>query len=268
MQWNTFDGKCGICGDPYDANPGDHEVGGKYVNVVRPLSRCYDTDDSVIDITVRITSHHKGYFEFWLCENNNMAVDPSIDCFNNLLTIAGTNGNTRYSINDVVEPSYSLQLNMPADVTCSQCILRWKYNAGNSYGCDETGCGIGLGPQEQFINCADIAILEDCSDPTATSGPIVTDTTTISASTDTSIFSTGSTTFFPSSTDVPLRTTDVVATDPPSTVNPNIKCRAVGMFEDDDGMDRWCMANCLHFPPYCPPSYCMCVEGDEWDETD
>lgn len=42
--------------------------------------------------------------------------------------------------------------------------------AGNNYGCDETGCAIGLGRQEQFINCADIAILDDCSDPSVTSG--------------------------------------------------------------------------------------------------
>jgi len=33
---------------------------------------------------------------------------------------------------------------------------------GNSYGCNETHCDMGLGPQEQFINCADIAILPDC----------------------------------------------------------------------------------------------------------
>lgn len=74
-----------------------------------------------------------GYFEFYLCENNNMAVDPNIDCFDNghLLTIAGTDGSTRYSIHDVIELTYSFQLDMPKGVTCSQCILRWKYNAGN-----------------------------------------------------------------------------------------------------------------------------------------
>ena len=34
---------------------------------------------------------------------------------------------------------------------------------GNSHGCDDDGnCGIGFGEQEQFINCADIAILPDC----------------------------------------------------------------------------------------------------------
>ena len=38
---------------------------------------------------------------------------------------------------------------------------------GNRWGCDDTGCGMGLGNQEQFINCADIAILENCA-----AGPI------------------------------------------------------------------------------------------------
>ena len=34
---------------------------------------------------------------------------------------------------------------------------------GNNWDCDETGCDNGLGRQEQFINCADIAILDNCS---------------------------------------------------------------------------------------------------------
>ena len=35
---------------------------------------------------------------------------------------------------------------------------------GNAWGCDDAGhCGVGVGPQEQFINCADIAILDNCT---------------------------------------------------------------------------------------------------------
>ena len=48
------------------------------------------------------------------------------------------------------------------------------YFIGNSYGCDANSCGMGIGPQEQFINCADIAILPDCTDfnrQTSTSPP-------------------------------------------------------------------------------------------------
>lgn len=34
--------------------------------------------------------------------------------------------------------------------------------AGNSWGCDGGGCGMGRGMQEQFYGCADIAILRSC----------------------------------------------------------------------------------------------------------
>ena len=47
------------------------------------------------------------------------------------------------------------------------------YFAGNSYGCDVNECGVGLGKQEQFINCADIAILQDCSNFTLQATPPV-----------------------------------------------------------------------------------------------
>ena len=30
--YNHMDGKCGICGDPWDENPRAHETGGLYAN--------------------------------------------------------------------------------------------------------------------------------------------------------------------------------------------------------------------------------------------
>ena len=53
-----------------------------------------------------------------------------------------------------------IKLRLPEGVTCSACVLQWKYNAGNSWGVDpvtKQGC-IGCGPQEQFYGCADVAI--------------------------------------------------------------------------------------------------------------
>ena len=64
---------------------------------------------------------------------------------------------------------------------------------GNNWGCDSTGCGMGLGKQENFVNCADIAILNDCSgsvtppprtsSPSSQSTPTPTPTVTISSPT-------------------------------------------------------------------------------------
>lgn len=40
----------------------------------------------------------------------------------------------------------------------SWCQDRYLFSAGNSWGCDDEFCCIGCGPQEQFINCADVKI--------------------------------------------------------------------------------------------------------------
>merc|ERR1711909_132001 len=49
---------------------------------------------------------------------------------------------------------------LPADMTCSQCILQWTYTAGNDWGTCANGTeAVGCGPQEQFRACADIKIV-------------------------------------------------------------------------------------------------------------
>jgi len=235
-QWEINQGKCGICGDPFQG-PHDHEAGGIYAAKDRPVTKCYSEADHVIDIAVKITAYHKGYFEFRLCENNNMTTDPTLDCFDNghLLEIAGNPGVTRYDINDVEQLYYRFQLDMPTNVRCSQCIMRWIYNTGNSWGCDTTGCGMGMGPQEQFINCADISILPHC-DEIVTNPPVSTTEGTW--------------------TDEPI--TDPVTT-PSETLPPTTVCHSTGHYAGDPSVDEWCMTNCLHpTHPLCPETHCAC----------
>ena len=72
-------GKCGICGDSYDAPIRDHEApNGKYANGI--IVETYEAEQEV-QVTVQITANHKGYFEFKLCPNNNIHQDPQQDCF-------------------------------------------------------------------------------------------------------------------------------------------------------------------------------------------
>ena len=53
------------------------------------------------------------------------------------------------------------------DIECSRCVLRWRYHAGNNWGCDSSNvCGIGEGHQEEFVNCADIQIYKGEATPT------------------------------------------------------------------------------------------------------
>ncbi|XP_064644373.1 uncharacterized protein LOC135498129 [Lineus longissimus] len=155
MQYDRSGGKCGICGDSYPG-PRKSEAGGKYAKGV--IVRHYKKGQ-IIDIKVDITANHWGWFEFKLCANNDVTKPATEACLNQTLLYLPEHGSTRWSIGSAVKV-YKVKAQLPAGMTCSQCVLQWKYNAGNSWGTDpDTGrSGIGLGNQEQFLACADISI--------------------------------------------------------------------------------------------------------------
>lgn len=48
---------------------------------------------------------------------------------------------------------------LPPGLTCYQCVLQWRYIAGNNWGMCPNGTGaVGCGQQEEFRACADISI--------------------------------------------------------------------------------------------------------------
>merc|ERR1712121_253799 len=153
----TNGGKCGICGDPWDVDlPRPHEAGGKYATGT--ITGTYRAGQ-VIDIDVEITTNHYGFFEFRLCPVNDRTKTATQDCLNqNLLQQADGSGPRNHigSTKGHIVTSWKL----PAGLTCSQCVLQWRYKTANSWGCDpKTGkCGLGEGPQEHFMGCSDIAI--------------------------------------------------------------------------------------------------------------
>ncbi len=50
---------------------------------------------------------------------------------------------------------------LPSGLTCSQCVLQWRYIAGNNWGMCPNGTGaVGCGPQEEFRSCADVSITD------------------------------------------------------------------------------------------------------------
>ena len=72
-------GKCGICGDAWDANPRQHEApGGKFATgtIVREYNK-----GETIKATIEVTANHAGKFTFKLCPNNNVNQDPTQECF-------------------------------------------------------------------------------------------------------------------------------------------------------------------------------------------
>ncbi|XP_031363886.1 uncharacterized protein LOC102674862 isoform X1 [Apis dorsata] len=157
-QWQRNKGKCGICGDAWDApTPRLHETGGKYGNGV--IVRKYRTG-SVIPVRVELTANHHGYFEFRTCAMTYKDKEVDQNCLDQHL-LQSKNGSIRYYPgpgNKIFEAFYKL----PDDLTCAQCVFQWRYVAGNNWGDCGNGTGaVGCGPQEEFRACADITIGDD-----------------------------------------------------------------------------------------------------------
>ncbi|XP_046555463.1 uncharacterized protein LOC124264736 [Haliotis rubra] len=223
-------GKCGVCGDPWQG-PRDHEAGGKYATGT--IGATYSQGQKVT-VTVAITANHLGWFEFRLCPVNDMKVRATQACLDsNLLALADGSG-TRYPIGSASK-RYHVDVILPSKVSCSQCVLQWKYHTGNSWGTDPDGRGCtGCGPQEEFYGCSDIAILSRTQPtttmPTPSSSPF---------------------TFTPTSTSTTTTTTTSTHSTPTTTCNPQAtsctqsdSCAARAVTADDIVSSMWCSGNC------------------------
>ena len=81
-------------------------------------------------VNVEITAHHYGWFEFRLCVNNDIKKRATQQCLDaGLLTMV--NGSTRYYLHQGQgRATYRILMRLPDDVTCSQCVMQWKYHTG------------------------------------------------------------------------------------------------------------------------------------------
>lgn len=126
------DGKCGACGDAY-FEAKDHEAGGKYAQGV--IAESYPVGTKYIRVTVKLTTHHKGFFEFRICPHNNPNIPVSQTCLDrHLLHIKEgdeDSGFTKfYPKKHQGIDIYHLHVEIPPGMTCSQCILNWRYKTG------------------------------------------------------------------------------------------------------------------------------------------
>jgi len=164
VQYDTYGGLCGICGDPWGQNPRAHEApGGIYATGI--IGKSY-RQGSYIPIIVDITANHQGYIEFKICPNNDVFVDPEQSCFDSREPLWVSGGdpildNRRYPIYDYETGLRLIYAKLPMDLTCKQCIIQFTYVAGNNWGKCEDGitAAVGCGPQETFRGCADIEIV-------------------------------------------------------------------------------------------------------------
>lgn len=158
-QWQRNGGKCGPCGDPWQQpRPRDNEGGGKYGRGV--IVKKYK-HSSVATIGVQLTANHKGFFEFHICPHNNPLRPVSEKCLQQHILKQSDGSGARYYPGAGSRKFYA-NYRLPAGLTCKQCVLRWRYVAGNNWGRCENGTGmVGCGPQEEFRSCADITITEE-----------------------------------------------------------------------------------------------------------
>ncbi|KAH8330908.1 hypothetical protein KR067_008844 [Drosophila pandora] len=149
------DGQCGLCGDDWSLEqPRPNELGGKYGSGV--IVQTF-TGTTKAEINVKITANHLGYFSFHLCNIDEQGSE-SEECFNQY-PLKFTDDTLKYYINSTTgEIPVTVQL--PTNLNCIHCVLRWTYTAGNNWGVCEDGTGaMGCGAQETFKNCADISVL-------------------------------------------------------------------------------------------------------------
>ncbi|XP_072763660.1 uncharacterized protein [Anoplolepis gracilipes] len=148
-------GKCGECGDNYALpRPRSNENGGTYGTGV--IVEKYKAG-STINVEIHLTASHMGYFEFNLCPLQDKKDLETEKCFkDHPLLLADGSG---YKFPVTGPKTYNVKVILPKDVTCEQCVFRWHYRTGNFWGkCEDGSEGMGCGPQENYINCADVSI--------------------------------------------------------------------------------------------------------------
>ncbi|KAL8595509.1 hypothetical protein ACOMHN_000718 [Nucella lapillus] len=166
--------KCGICGDPWEPIPRPYErPDGQMVMQGNFILSTYRSG-ARISASVQITASHMGYFEFFLCNVDELegSVEATLDCLlKHPLSVVNKGGSTRYS--PVTKGVHDVTLQLPPGLVCHHCVLQWKYTAGNDW---NNGC-MGCGAQEEFYSCADLSITrQDGSLPPSPSPSTLTTT--------------------------------------------------------------------------------------------
>ncbi|CAF3871404.1 unnamed protein product, partial [Rotaria sp. Silwood1] len=175
---------------------------------------------------------------------------------------------------------------LPDGLSCSHCVLQWRYHAGNSWGIDiETGKScLDCGHQEEFYNCADISIAPEDNNLLLSSSTTTTTTTTheplfVFPYFDSFVFPSGiehfpmfayptTTTTEPTTTTTTTIATTMHAIFPlhPSKeylnqINKNNKTRRCyptnEVLKPIVGIEHWCLHLCA---VHCPPTLCACVQ--------
>ena len=114
----------------YLFQPRDNEGGGKYGRGT--ITRLY-TENSQFKVKIELTANHMGYFEFRLCPQNNPLVPASQACLNRHLLQQVDGSGSRFYPGEG-NKVFDVELELPPGLTCTQCVLQWRYVAANNWG--------------------------------------------------------------------------------------------------------------------------------------
>lgn len=154
------EGKCGICGDPYDGER-LHETGNAMA--LNETARNYFPGSS-IDLMIEIVANHGGQFKFEMCWRDSWNDTETEDCFEGLKVSVAKENNNQPSDYYQLDPTsgtgiFTMSVDLPIDRTCERCILRWHWKSANNWGvCEDGSEKVGCGYQEVYRNCADISV--------------------------------------------------------------------------------------------------------------
>ncbi|EDO33411.1 predicted protein [Nematostella vectensis] len=230
--------KCGVCGDSYSNPSPPHVYPGKYATGF--ITQTY-TQGQIISVKIHITANHQGWFEYRIGKIGT----PPITQSKLTQLLASAEGQTRFPLTGSGSSYETQTLVLPADLTCDHCVIQWWWKVGNTWGCENGKCGNGLGPQETFVNCADVKILPGNGVvPTQAPRPPTTQTPPTKAPTDPPVP--------PTNPPVPPTNPPAPPTNPPKPGT----CKASGAWSGNANMDNWCEVNCAQ--RNCPASHCVC----------
>ncbi|CAL1528236.1 unnamed protein product [Lymnaea stagnalis] len=266
-QWGPAKGECGACGDRMGGFR-ENEYPGKYSQL--PSQRTYRHGEE-INVTIYTTANLLGYFIFRLCPSRDGILVPDLaECFNSRspLTIVETQTTKYYPGSK--GGFHDLHIVLPKNVSCPSCLLQWTYVTGYRENKATPPCEscLGCGPQEHFVNCADIEILPDGAtwqmEPDYPSNKLTT------AASPTAVNSTGRPTTqaaitatptpFPTARTTTLpRTTSTTSPNGPAPCTPlsdHVVCEPRGIQKLIPGGANWCLRNCQ--TGRCVPEFCTC----------
>lgn len=119
-----------MCGDPYDEpHPQSNENTGVYGRGT--IVRHYHAGQ-IINVSIVLTANHLGHFRYSVCKLDEAVDQPEggEDCFRALqLEDAAA---TQYNVSKA-DFAVENRVQLPDDLVCERCVLRWDYTAGKFY---------------------------------------------------------------------------------------------------------------------------------------